>query len=74
MLNIFQKKIREAFNIRDHRFENLLGLLKKGGDSRCAGPREAFGFIDKDRIHLHRPYPKDFLESIYLAGKDILLC
>ena len=37
-----------------------MGLLKKGDDSRYVGPREAFGFIDKDRINPLRPIQKIF--------------
>ena len=71
MLNIFHKKGCKASNIHDPRLGNLLGLLKKGDDSRYVGPREAFGFVDKDRIPLHRSIQMIFWNPFILPAKTI---
>ena len=69
LLNIFHRKYCEASNIHNPRLGNLLGLLKKGDDSRYVDPREAFGFVDKDRIQsLHVP-SKGFSE-IHLSYRQ----
>lgn len=69
LLHIFQKKIREASNIHDPRLGNLLGLLKKVDDSRYVGPKEAFGFVDKDRIQSTCPFHSEIHLS-YRQGRS----
>lgn len=74
LLHIFQKKIREASNIHDPRLGNLLGLLKKVDDSRYVGPKEAFGFVDKDRIQSTCPFQRIFCNPFILPARTVSIC